>query len=78
MILDSTATGMDLGGAFKIDLGFEFGAGGGGDDGLSGISKALLGGGENAAGGGGTRGAAIPRVFAVGDPRYEMVDSMNA
>ena len=77
VILGSTATGMNFEGAFMIDLGFEFGVEGGGDDGLGGISKAFLGGGENAAGGA-TRGAAIPRDLAVGDSRYEMVDSINA
>jgi hypothetical protein len=66
-----------LEGALKIGLGFEFGVGGGEDDGLGGISKAFLAGGENAVGGT-TKGAVIPRVFAVGEPRYEMVDSINA
>jgi hypothetical protein len=66
-----------LGVAFRIALGFELDTGGGGDDGLGGISKAFLGGGENAVDGA-CRGAAIPRALAVGDPRYERVDSINA
>lgn len=71
----SVGTGFEGGerGAFSMDFGFGAAEGNAGFDG---ISIGNEGGGAFAAGGI-CRGGTIPSVFAVGELRYEIVDSMN-
>ena len=77
-MVGSISSGTYLGDGREIDLCFRMGVLGDADAGLEAgdISYVILAGGDSA--GGGIWRAERPRDLAVGDPRYDIVDSMNA
>jgi len=79
-VASSTSVGTPAGTAFSARFRFADGTGGGdaGFGGRSEMSNAERGGCVTTGGGTCSEGDGMPRDFAVGEPRYERVDAMNA